>query len=96
METSIKTIVQILKATLRVGVAKHNNDLHELVVGTAEKIPYTILKYNVFKISSPDGNPLSRKTPFIVVSKRTKLSPEEKIVCYRLTNDVFLEAENEK
>jgi hypothetical protein len=48
----------------------------------------------VFTIYPPaDGNVLSGKTPCAVITRRVSLAPGDKIITYRLSNTVYMEAE---
>jgi hypothetical protein len=48
----------------------------------------------VFTIYPPaDGNALAGKTPYAVITRRVSFAPGDKIITYRLTNTVYLEAE---
>jgi hypothetical protein len=48
----------------------------------------------VFTIYPPaDGNALTGKTPYAVITRRVSLAPGDKIITYRLSNTVYLEAE---
>lgn len=55
---------------------------------------FAVLGYRVFTIYPPaDGNPLTGKMRYAVITRRVSLSPNEKITTYRLSDAVFLEAE---
>jgi hypothetical protein len=48
----------------------------------------------VFTIYPPDdGNAISGKTPYAVITRRVRFAPGERIVTYRLSDTVYLEAE---
>ncbi len=55
---------------------------------------FAIRNYRVFTVYPPaDGNPLTGKTPYVVITRRVSLSPGEKIAAYRLSDTVYLEVE---
>ena len=55
---------------------------------------FAVLGYRVFTIYPPaDGNPLTGKTRYAVITRRVSLSPGETIPTYRLSDTVYLEAE---
>lgn len=55
---------------------------------------FAALGYRVFTVYPPaDGNPLSGKTRQAVVTRRVSLCSGDKIVAYRLSDTVYLEAE---
>lgn len=50
--------------------------------------------FRVFTISPlPDGNPLTSKTSNAFITKRVAISPGDRLVGYRLSNTVYLEAD---
>jgi len=50
--------------------------------------------YRVFTVYPPaDGNPLTGRVPLVLITRRASLTSGEKIVAYRLSNTVYLEAE---
>ncbi len=50
--------------------------------------------YRVFTVYPPvDGNPLTGKTRYAVITRRVSLSPGEKFIAYRLSNSVYLEVQ---
>jgi hypothetical protein len=52
------------------------------------------LDYRVFTVYSPaDGNPLTGKIRYAVITRRISLSPDEKITAYRLSDTVYMEVE---
>ncbi|MDM7322005.1 MAG: hypothetical protein P3W87_001710 [Gammaproteobacteria bacterium] len=54
---------------------------------------FVMFGYRVLTVYPPaDGNPLTGKTPYAVITRRTYLSPSEKITAYRLSDTVYLEA----
>jgi hypothetical protein len=55
---------------------------------------FAVLGYRVFTVYPPaDGNPLTGRTRYAVVTRRVSLSPGETITTYRLSDTVYLEAE---
>jgi len=55
---------------------------------------FAVLGYRVFTVYPPaDGNPLTGKTRYAVITRRVSLSPNEKLATYRLSDTVYLEVE---
>jgi len=55
---------------------------------------FAMLGYRVFTVYPPaDGNPLTGKKRYAVITRRVSLSPGETITTYRLSDTVYLEAE---
>lgn len=55
---------------------------------------FAVLGYRVFTVYPPaDGNPLTGKTRYAVITRRVSLSQAETIATYRLSDTVYLEAE---
>jgi len=55
---------------------------------------FAALGYRVFTVYPPaDGNPLTGKTRYAVITRRVSLSPDEKLTTYRLSDTVYLEVE---
>ncbi|WP_298224420.1 hypothetical protein [Acidocella sp.] len=55
---------------------------------------FAVLGYRVFTVYPPaDGNPLTGRTRYAVITRRVCLSPGETITTYRLSDTVYLEAE---
>lgn len=55
---------------------------------------FAVLGYRVFTVYPPsDGNPLTGKTRYAIITRRVTLSPDEKLTTYRLSDTVYLEAE---
>jgi len=56
---------------------------------------FAALGYRVFTVYPPDddGNPYTGRTPFVLLSRRINLRKNERIVAYRLSDTVYLEAE---
>ena len=55
---------------------------------------FAVLGYRVFTIYPPaDGNPLTGKTRYAVITRRVSLCICERIAAYRLSDTVYLEAE---
>ena len=55
---------------------------------------FAALGYRVFTVYPPDdGNPYTGRTPFVLLSRRIILRKNERIVAYRLSDTVYLEAE---
>lgn len=55
---------------------------------------YAALGYRVFTVYPPaDGNPHTGKSRQAVVTRRVSLAPGERLVAYRLSDTVYLEAE---
>lgn len=56
---------------------------------------FAALGYRVFTVYPPaDGNALTGKTRQAVITRRVSLTPGERIVAYRLSDTVYLEAES--
>lgn len=54
---------------------------------------FALFGYRVFTVYAPvDGQPLSGKTPYALITRRVALVPGEHIVAYRLSDTVYLEA----
>ena len=50
--------------------------------------------YRVFTVYPPaEGNPLTGKTRQVVITRRVSISPGDRLVAYRLSDTVYLEAE---
>lgn len=48
--------------------------------------------HRVFTVQSPDdANPLTGKDPFVVITRRHRLAPNDRLIAYRLSNSVYLE-----
>lgn len=57
-------------------------------------LAFAVFGYRVFTVYPPaDGNPLTGKMRFAVITRRVSLSPNEKLTTYRLSDTVFLEVE---
>lgn len=55
---------------------------------------FAVLGYRVFTVYPPaDGNPLTGKMSYAVITRRVSLIPGEEITAYRLSDTVYLEAE---
>jgi len=55
---------------------------------------FAALGFRVFVVYPPaDGNPLTGKTRQALITRRVSLTPGDRIVTYRLSNTVYLEAE---
>lgn len=55
---------------------------------------FAVLRYRVFTVYPPaDGNPLTGKTRYAVITRRVRLLPGETIATYRLSDTVYLEVE---
>ena len=89
---------------IRYLVAVNQNDMRDLHVGeyTTTSLIVLLLKanpfillggYKVYKVYPPvDGNPYSGDKPFILVTDRSYLKEGDRILAYRLQNDIYLEA----
>ena len=89
---------------IRYLVAVNQNDMRDLSIGefTTTSPLVLILKvnpfillggYKVYKVYPPvDGNPYSGTKPFILITDRTYLKEGDRILAYRLQNDIYLEA----
>jgi hypothetical protein len=85
-------------------VAVNQNDVRDLVVGeytTTNPVtlllkanPFILLGgYEVYKVYPPvDNNPYSGNKPFILITDRTYLKEGDRVLAYRLQNDIYLEA----
>ena len=85
-------------------VAVNRNDMRDLVVGeftTTSPLalllkanPFILLGgYKVYKVYPPvDGNPYSGTKPFILITDRVYLKEGDRVLAYRLQNDIYLEA----
>jgi hypothetical protein len=57
---------------------------------------FAVLGYRVFTVySSGDGNPITGKTRYAVITRRVSLSHGENLITYRLSDTVYLETKNE-
>lgn len=55
---------------------------------------FAVFGYRVFTVYPPiDGNPLTGKTRYAVITRRVSLLSNEKLITYRLSDTVYLEAE---
>ncbi|MCG6117351.1 MAG: hypothetical protein MEQ07_04040 [Aquimonas sp.] len=55
---------------------------------------FAVFGYRVFTVFPPaDGNPLTGKVRYAVVTRRVSLSPNERVTTYRLSDTVYLEVE---
>lgn len=55
---------------------------------------FAALGYRVFTVYPPvDGNPLTGKTRHAMITRRVSLTPGERLVAYRLSDTVYLEAD---
>lgn len=55
---------------------------------------FAIFTFRIFTVYPPaDGNPFTGKTTYVLITKRVCLAPGERIVAYRLSNTVYMEAE---
>ena len=55
-------------------------------------IVFALKGYRIFTICPPeDNNPLSGKTPQVLITKRSIVLKDDEIMAYRLSNTVFLE-----
>jgi hypothetical protein len=53
---------------------------------------FAAIGYRVFTVYPPDdGNVLSGKTSFVLITRRVGISPGERVVAYRLSNSVYVE-----
>jgi hypothetical protein len=89
---------------LRYLVAVNQNDMRNLVVGECTKLsPLAIILkanptiflggYSVYKVFPPDDdNPYTGDNPFILITDRTYIKPYDRIVAYRIQDDIYLEA----
>jgi hypothetical protein len=89
---------------IRYLVAVNQNDMRDLVVGEyTTTSPMTLLLkanpfiflggYKVYKVYPPiDNNPYSGNKPFILITDRTYLKEGDRVLAYRLQNDIYLEA----
>ncbi len=56
---------------------------------------FAAMGFRVFTVYPPaDGNPLTSKTRQALITRRVSLAPGERILAYRLSNTVYLEAES--
>ena len=55
-------------------------------------LAFALLGYRVFMICPPlDGNQLTGKTLYTVITRRVNLSPGEQLIAYRLSDTVYVE-----
>ncbi|TQE99676.1 MAG: hypothetical protein FKY71_07330 [Spiribacter salinus] len=55
---------------------------------------FAALGYRVFTVYPPvDGNPLTGKTRHALITRRVNLTPGERLIAYRLSDTVYLEAD---
>jgi len=53
---------------------------------------FALLGYRVFAAYPPtDDNPLTGKTSYVIITRRVGLSPNERLITYRLSDTVYLE-----
>jgi hypothetical protein len=89
---------------IRYLVAVNQNDMRDLVVGEySATSPITLLLrinpfillggYKVYKVYPPiDNNPYSGDKPFILITDRVYLKEGDRLLAYRLQNDIYVEA----
>jgi len=89
---------------IRYLVAVNQNDMRDLVVGEYTEVspmvlllkanPFILLGgYKVYKVYPPiDGNPYTGNKPFILITDRMYLKEGDRLLAYRLQNDIYLEA----
>jgi len=89
---------------IRYLVVVNQNDMRDLAIGeftTASPLalllkinPFILLGgYKVYKVYPPvDGNPYSGDKPFILITDRAYLKEGDRLLAYRLQNDIYLEA----
>jgi hypothetical protein len=59
-------------------------------------LAFAALGYRVFTVYPPsDGNPISGKRSFVVITKRAIIETTDRILAHRVSDSVFLESENE-
>jgi hypothetical protein len=64
-----------------------NMNLHYMNLG------FAALGYRVFTVYPPsDGNPISGKSSFVMITKRAMIEPNDQILAYRISDTVFLES----
>lgn len=55
---------------------------------------FAMFNFRIFTVYPPvDDNPLTGKTTYVVITRRVFLNPNERIIAYRLSETVYLEAE---
>ncbi len=55
---------------------------------------FAVLGYHVFTVYPPaDGNPLSGKERYALITRCVNLAPGGQLVVYRLSDTVYMEAE---
>lgn len=55
---------------------------------------FAVRGLRVFTVYPPaDGNPLTARTRHAVITRRVSLAPGERLVAYRLSDTVYLEAD---
>jgi hypothetical protein len=55
---------------------------------------FAVLGFRVFTVYPPaDGNPLTGKSRYAVITRRVNLATGDRLVAYRLSNTVYLEAD---
>jgi len=89
---------------IRYLVAVNQNDMRDLIVGEHTAVspmvlllkanPFVLLGgYKVYKVFPPeDDNPYSGNKPFILITDRAHLKEGDRLLAYRLQNDIYLEA----
>lgn len=61
-------------------------NLHYMNVG------FAIFGYRVFTVSPPrDENPYTGREPFILITRRRSVLPDDRLVAYRLSDSVYME-----
>jgi len=57
---------------------------------------FAVRGYRVYTVYPPvDNNPITRKTPNVIITRRLALSPSERLNVYRLSDTVYMELEAE-
>lgn len=57
---------------------------------------FAFLGYRVFTVYPPkDNNPLTGRLSFVLLTRREVLSPDDRLIAYRLSDTVYIESEEE-
>jgi predicted CoA-binding protein len=56
-------------------------------------LAFAALGYRIFTVYPPsDGNPISGKSSFVMITKRAIIEPNDQILAFRISETVFLES----
>jgi hypothetical protein len=85
--SSTRTFVSTLVAIIFIVFLFWNLNLHYM------NFIFALWGYRVFTVYPPNNdNPLTGKSCLVVITRRSNLSPGDKLIGYRLSNTVYMEA----